>query len=203
MINVYTFSPTDCFGSNCYLVSVNGEYAVVDPSVDLKTLMARHPEIDGRIKFILITHAHFDHILRINSYTEQCKNVIVGADDGAALSDAYLNCYLGFMGVTDGYFGEYQGVNDGELLELGGEKIRVIATPGHTKGGVSYRIGNYIFSGDTVFDEGGYGRCDLPGGDIDTLEKSIIRLLTHENEAVFYPGHGSCVSLRELVKYFS
>ena len=81
--------------------------------------------------------------------------------------------------------------------------ISVIACPGHTPGGVSYKVGDHIFCGDTVFAEGGYGRCDLPGGDIDVLEKTLIKLITQlPGESVFYPGHGKTTTLKELIYYF-
>lgn len=201
-MNIYTFCPRDRFGSNTYLVEIDGEYAVIDPSVDYETVRLSHDSIDGKVKFILLTHAHFDHMLAIDSWAEQCQNVYVGTRDAAALSDSYLNCYLGFMGVRDGYFGKYSTVGEGDILELGGERITVIDCPGHTPGGVSYRIGDSLFVGDTAFAGGGYGRCDLPGGDIDALEKTLIRLITREKEATLYPGHGPSTTLTELIHHF-
>ncbi len=204
MIEVYSFCPTDYFGSNCYLLESGGEYAVVDPSVEYGKVLDKHPEIEGKIKYILLTHCHFDHIYKINSWVTVCKNVVVGFDDARALCDSYLNGYWGFLGFNDGYFGQYKCVRDADTLELGGTPITVIGCPGHTPGGVSYRIENKIFCGDTVFAKGGYGRCDLPGGDIDVLEKTLIRLITHQaDDSVFYPGHGESTTLFEIIQYFS
>ena len=118
------------------------------------------------------------------------------------LADPYLNCYLGFLGIEDGYYGKYRAVDDGDVLELGGVKINVISTPGHTPGGVSYRIDGHLFVGDTVFSGGGYGRCDLPGGDIDTLEKSIIKLITREADCTVHPGHGDKSKLSDIIRHF-
>ena len=202
MINIECFTPEKYFGSNTYLLQVNDEYAVIDPSVDYEIISKSHPEIDGKIKYILLTHCHFDHILKIKSWADTGAEVIVGSEDKFGLSSSYLNCYLGFLGLNDGYFGFSTSVNDGDILHLDGEKIRVISTPGHTPGGVCYRIGNNIFVGDTVFADGGYGRCDLPGGDIDALEKSIIKLITVEQDALLYPGHGPKTTLKELIVSF-
>ena len=202
MINVKAFTPKDKFGSNAYLLSVDDEYAIIDPSVDYSTLSKQYPDIIGKIKYILLTHCHFDHILEINSWRDVCDKVIIGEGDALGLSDPHLNCYLGFLGIEAGYYGKYTAVKDGDILPIGQKKIRVISTPGHTPGCVCYRIDDVLFTGDTVFEKGGYGRCDLPGGDIDTLERSLIKLLTHEQDADVYPGHGSKTTIKDIVTFF-
>ena len=202
-MDIFNLLPIEPYGSNCYLLSSNGEFAVIDPSADYNEVLKKHPEIDGKVKCILLTHAHFDHFLAINSWAEKCKTIFVGADDAASLSDSTKNCYLGFLGVDDGYYGDVRSVKEGDVIEFGKEKISVISCPGHTPGGVSYIVGNIVFCGDTVFAGGGYGRCDLPGGDIDVLEKTLIKLITAlPSETVFYPGHGPTTTLRELIYYF-
>ncbi len=203
MLDIWKLQPSAPYGSNCYLISSSGEFAVIDPSADYYESIKAHPEIAGRIKYILLTHAHFDHILSISSWVSVCEAVYVGAEDAAALADSSQNCYLGFLGVDDGFYGACKQVNDGDILQFGDEKISVIACPGHTPGGVSYKIGDNIFCGDTVFAGGGYGRCDLPGGDIEILEKTLIKLITQlPGESVFHPGHGTSTSLKELIYYF-
>jgi len=185
------------------LLSSSDEYVVIDPSADYSETVKKHPQIEGRVKYVLLTHAHFDHMLAIDSWAEQCEYVIVGIDDADALANSTKNCYLGFLGVDDGYYGSYKTVKDGDVLHFGNEMINVIGCPGHTPGGLSYRIGNSVFCGDTAFAGGGYGRCDLPGGDIEVLEKTLIKLITQlPSESVFYPGHGTSTSLKELIYYF-
>lgn len=202
-MDIYNLLPVEPYGSNCYLLSSNGEYAVIDPSADYNEALKIHPEIDGKVKYILLTHAHFDHFLAINSWAEKCEAIFVGKDDAAALSDSTKNCYLGFLGVDDGYYGAVKKVHEGDVIELGDERISAISCPGHTPGGVSYKVGDTVFCGDTVFAGGGYGRCDLPGGDIDILEKTLIKLITTlPSETVFYPGHGPSTTLKELIYYF-
>lgn len=202
MIKVYTYVPKGYFGSNTYLIASGDEYAVVDPSVNYSRVLEGHPEIKDKVKYVLLTHAHFDHIIEINSWSEIAEQVIVGRGDEKMLADSYLNCYLGFLGIEDGYFGPYTVVGDEDKLYLGDAEIRVISTPGHTPGGVCYRVEEHIFVGDTIFSGGGYGRCDLPGGDIDTLEKSIIKIITKENDGIVHPGHGDKSKLSEIITYF-
>ena len=185
------------------MLSSSGEFAVIDPSASYDDAVKLHPEIEGRVKCVLLTHAHFDHFLAIDSWVDKCKAVYVGAQDAEVLADSTKNCYLGFLGVDDGYYGEYKTVDEGDTIQIGNDTISVIACPGHTPGGISYKIGNDVFCGDTVFAHGGYGRCDLPGGDIDILEKTLIKLLTHMPEnTVFYPGHGPKTTLKEVINYF-
>ena len=204
MIRVHTFNPDGYFGSNCFVIDCNGEYAVVDPSVSIDKVKAKISDIDLKLKYILLTHCHFDHIYAINSWTTACPSatVIIGRDDGVGLSNAVTNCYLGFLGVNDGYYGPYTPVDDGQRLTLGGELVRVISCPGHTAGGVSYRIGEHLFVGDTLFDGGGYGRCDLPSGDFSALERSIIKIFTHEPDGKVYSGHGANTTLQNIINYF-
>lgn len=203
MIDICNLTPIMPYGSNCYLISSSDEFIVIDPSADYHNAVKLYPEIEGKVKYVLLTHAHFDHMLAINSWADKCESVFIGTDDAHALSNSTQNCYLGFLGVDDGYYGRYRTVSDGDCFHFGDEKITVIGCPGHTPGGVSYKIGNIIFCGDTVFAGGGYGRCDLPGGDIDVLEKTLIKLVTQlPSESVFYPGHGTSTTLKELVYYF-
>ena len=204
MIRIYTFTPEGYFGSNCFVIDANGEYAVVDPSVSIVKIKCKIPDIDLKLKYVLLTHCHFDHIYAINSWVECAKNVsvIIGRNDGPGLSDPRTNCYLGFLGVLDGYNGPYTPVDDGQRFSHGGETIRVISCPGHTSGGVSYRIGEHLFVGDTLFDGGGYGRCDLPGGDFSALERSIIRIITREPDGKVYPGHGCNTTLQNIINNF-
>ena len=109
MIKVLSFTPTEYFGSNCFLINSDGEYAVVDPSVEYKMIEAQHPEIKGNVKYILLTHCHFDHILYTESWVAACPNalVVVGENDGPALANPMMNCFLGFLGIYDGYNGKY------------------------------------------------------------------------------------------------
>ena len=203
MIDIQMLPSVEPYGSNCYLISSADEYAVIDPSADYLSALRRFPQIKGRLKYVLITHAHFDHILTLDQWAAACDGqVYVGKDDALGLADSTINCYLGFLGIDQGYRGEYTTVADGDSLALGDDVITVIGCPGHTPGGVSYKIGDRIFCGDTVFAGGGYGRCDLPGGDIEALEKTLIKLITHISDGVFYPGHGPSTTLQEIVYNF-
>ena len=200
-MNIHVVVPEGYFGSNCYIVEDNGVAVVIDPSVNYQTLVKKIGNLD--IKGVLLTHAHFDHIIGAQSFTEAKIPIYVGEKDKLMLSDSYYNCYLGFLGVNDGYYGNAFTLSDGDTLEFGAIRVHVISTPGHTPGGLTYKIGNNVFVGDTLFENGGYGRCDLPLGDIDVLEKSLIKLFARFKDEIFYPGHGNSSTFSECIKYFN
>lgn len=202
MINIYTMTPKDRFGSNCYLVEDNGEFAVIDPSVSYIQALSKYPEIKGNVKFILLTHGHFDHILELDSWSAICERIIIGSKDAPMLKDPHKNCYLGFLGIRGGYFGKVEEAQDGDVFHLGTTTLSVIATPGHTEGSVSYKIDNATFVGDTLFAGGGYGRCDLPSGDSDALWQSIFKLFSQNMFGKFYPGHGEPDTFENSIHYF-
>ena len=204
MIQIFAYRSDISYGANCYLVKSGGEYAVIDPSLSFDRVLKDHPDLEQGLRYILITHAHFDHMLTIDEWQSKGGEVVIGAFDAPALSDSYRNCFLGFLGVDKGYLSEYRAVKEGDILPLGVDSFSVIDCPGHTAGGVAYRTGDMVFVGDTLFERGGYGRCDLPCGDIDILERTLIKLIsTLPNETTFYPGHGNITTLYDFVKYFS
>lgn len=199
MLKIQNLESPHPFAANCYLISSCGEYAIIDPTAPYDSSL-----IDGEVKYILLTHAHFDHILEVDSWVNNTDAVvIISADEADALSDPMRNCYKLFDGTDRGYFGERRGINEGESIPLGDQSIEMIATPGHTIGSACYRIGNDIFVGDTVFAGGGFGRYDLPTGNIVMLRNSIRKILALSDECILYPGHGERTTAKEYKSYYS
>ena len=200
-MQIFKFCPRSYMGSNAYLIVSGDEAAVVDPSLSFDQIKSELAE--KRLKYILLTHCHFDHIMKVLEYVERTgAEVIIGAPDKDGLSDPLVNCYRAFFGIDDGYFGRATGVMDGDRLRLGEVEIKVISTPGHTAGGVCYLTEGALFAGDTVFAGGGYGRCDLPGGDDATLFSSISRLCELPDEIAVYSGHGETTTITEIKRNF-
>lgn len=199
-MDVLSFTPKDYFGSNTYLISSGDESAVIDPSVNVECASDFFSDGTHTLKYIILTHAHFDHICEIDSWTFKfpLATVIVGAGDKDMLSDSYLNCYRIFTGADKGYYGEYTAVSDGDVLYLDDEKLTVMETPGHTSGSISILTEDKIFVGDTLFSEGGVGRCDLPGGNFYALRESVNKILNLPHDATVYCGHGDSKRLREI-----
>ena len=203
MLEIRCFHPEESYGSNCYVVSSGGSFAVIDPSVSYADVLRLCHIPDGALKYIIVTHAHFDHILEIDSWVENTgATVIIGSPDRPSLSDSHRNCYSVFFGVNKGYFGEAVGVNDGDVITLGDDILEIIATPGHTPGGIAIKCADEIFVGDTVF-AFGYGRCDLPGGDFDTLVHTIREIYRLSEETAVYSGHGEPSTVGRIKEYLN
>ncbi|MBR6005143.1 MAG: MBL fold metallo-hydrolase, partial [Clostridia bacterium] len=145
-----------------------------------------------KVKYVLLTHGHFDHILGTRGIQMQYgASVVIHKDDSAMLSDAALN--LARINGAENVFNPVMPdivVDDGDSLFLGGTEIKVIHTPGHTKGSVCYIIEDEktIFSGDTHFCHTG-GRTDFPGGSTEELKNSLKKLVALEGDYRVLPGH--------------
>ena len=141
-----------------------------------------------QITDVVITHAHFDHMLYAKPWLDQGARLYVHANDAAALADPSLNlstmvnCRLA-LPQADVLLAE------GDVVTEAGAELQVLHTPGHTPGGVCYLCGKDLFSGDTLFYKD-CGRTDLAGGDGRVLRNSLSRLMTLDEQIVVYPGHG-------------
>ena len=120
MLKICKPSPVHKFSSNTYILSSCGDVAVVDPSVPYDSSL-----VDGKLKYILLTHSHFDHILDIDSWVEAGGEVIISEAELDFLPDPMKNCYGLFFAEDKGYHGKATGVREGEVLILGDEKITV------------------------------------------------------------------------------
>ena len=202
-MRIFSFTPKDYFGSNTYIIESNGIGAVIDPSVSYFDVFDGNCNENISVKYILITHAHFDHFLEIDSWIKNTgATVIVGVHDALALSDSHLNCYWQFTGRDFGYLGTYTAVKSGDTIKIGETELTVIETPGHSKGSVSFYGNGVLFVGDVLFAGGGFGRVDLPGGDYKVLANSIKELLTYPSETKVYCGHGEETTIHQLKTNF-
>lgn len=156
-----------------------------------------------KIKYILNTHLHLDHCFG-NAWAAERYGVLPMAhrDDETLLARMGEQAHmfgLPFEVRTEKLGGYLKG---GDVLKLGNNEIKVIHTPGHSRGGLCFYIPatGWLISGDSLF-EGSIGRTDLEGGSYATLIKSITeRLLILPNETVVYPGHGAYTTIGEEKK---
>ena len=187
------------YASNSYFLVTDSEACIIDPSIGYDDVLRYLGGNMPNVKYIILTHAHFDHMLDISDWKEKTgATVIVGKDCAAALSDPYLNLFRPFLRKNEGYFGDYQTVSDGDELTLSGENFKFIETPGHQAGAIAILSGKYCFVGDTVFAYGGVGRTDLPGSDHTDLIRSIKKIAALPEDTVIYPGHGEPTYARYL-----
>lgn len=199
--------PTVGFASNCYIVHNGTDAFVVDPSISEKKILKNLEERGLVLKGILLTHGHFDHIWRAQELRNETKAPLyVHELDDEMLTDAQKNAYRTFTGNDFTVKKADVLLQGGDTVELGNEIMKVIHTPGHTRGSVCYDTGDSLLTGDTIFAQG-FGRCDLYGGDMGALKSSIEKLTKMaetENRWIFC-GHGESSTLRqatERLKYY-
>ncbi len=176
--------------SNCCIITAeNGDAAVVDPgSFGVKLRKTLEEEGVKELKYILLTHGHFDHI----SGTQKLKDAFGGKIavhrlDAPCLQDPEES-RASLFGLFSPSFDADIIVEDGDKLPFGDGEIEVIHTPGHTVGSVCYEIGEHLFTGDTLF-RLSIGRTDFPGGSMEEMMSSMKKLKALEGFYKVYPGH--------------
>lgn len=176
--------------TNCYILIDEAEKkaAVIDPGAEADRILAELDKTDARVEYILLTHGHYDHIgavARLHEALPQTKVYIHKADSRGT----------GFHVVPlADQVADLQYYDDGDTLTLGSLTIHVIHTPGHTPGGVTLRVGDVLFTGDTLF-AGSMGRSDFPGGNTQQLFASLKKLAGLEGDYHVLPGHEMTTTL--------
>lgn len=196
LINTYVAGPVQ---ANNYLVvdEVSKEAILIDCSDYVEEIIDYVKKNNLKVKYILLTHGHFDHVLGINRMNE-----VLGAEvyvhEGDKEQVVNTRAVMTMFGLpTEGVENPKitATLSDAGELTLGNQVIKVIETPGHTPGGVCYLIGDCLFSGDTLF-RGTIGRTDLPGGSFQQIKHSVKDVLFALDENIkVYPGHGEPTSI--------
>ncbi|MEF9991011.1 MAG: MBL fold metallo-hydrolase [Romboutsia sp.] len=184
------------FGENTYIIGdeKTKKCAVIDPGADCDEVVKELNKKSLEIEYIILTHGHGDHIAQVNKLREKTSaKVIAHIDEAELLNDKKKNLsYSMRCGAQELEADIY--VKDKEKLNLGELKISFIHTPGHTKGGMCVRVGEHMFTGDTLF-AGSMGRTDFYGGDAKQIDKSLKKLAKFEDNIKVYPGHGPSTTL--------
>jgi glyoxylase-like metal-dependent hydrolase (beta-lactamase superfamily II) len=188
-------------GENCFIVRRSGSdhVLIVDPGEEPERILGAIEAIGATVDAILVTHCHFDHIGAVAPVAAATSAPVYCPE----IETPVLADVMSFVPYADfGPFESYDAdetVKGGEVLELAGLTLDVIATPGHSPGHVTYSVRDEatIFSGDVLF-RGSVGRVDLPGGDGPTLLRSISGLIdSHPPETQVYAGHMETTTLGE------
>jgi glyoxylase-like metal-dependent hydrolase (beta-lactamase superfamily II) len=179
-------------GSNCYIIACEEtmEGAVIDPGGDPTTIMKVVNSEKIKVKYIINTHGHIDHIggnAKIKELTG--AEILIHGNDAKMLTSSVANYSL-LMGRSITSPAADRLLKDGDVIKIGKTvELQVIHTPGHTPGGICLKTGNILFSGDTLF-AGSIGRTDFPGGSYKTLINSITeKLMPLDDSVIVYPGH--------------
>jgi len=182
--------PAGTYEANCYLIvdEDTKECGIIDPGGDAKKIEAIIKSLNANPKYIILTHGHFDHVgavielinvFKVPYYISEIDEKYMEKDDSVFGTLPKASSYL----------------KDGDTIKLGENEIKVIATPGHTKGGVCFLVNDKLFTGDTLF-QGSVGRSDFIGGDGRELINSIkTKLLPLGDEVEVFPGHGEASTI--------
>jgi hydroxyacylglutathione hydrolase len=186
---------------NCYIVSgPDGSALVIDPGVESDRIAEYLDDHRLSPSAILVTHAHHDHVGALPALIERYSVPwYIHSNEQHTLK--HMNLLRKFFDAAqplklpepDGYVDEL-----GSPLTIEGFHPEFVETPGHTRGGVSFIIGDALFPGDTLFRRG-VGRVDLPGGDPHVLGQSLFRLSRLAPTMVVYPGHGNSTTLADVL----
>ena len=195
----YTTIPIGMLESNSYILKdeASGALALIDCCAFNKALRTAIEAAGGDLRYILLTHGHFDHIQGVAHAKEAYPQAIV------AIGEADAPYLRGEIDTMPGRVSRHKNptepdilLRDGDEIKFGESTLRVIACPGHTPGGVCFHSAadKLLFTGDTLFREE-VGRADLVGSNWDDLVASIKNLYTIHGDCAVLPGHGEASSL--------
>jgi glyoxylase-like metal-dependent hydrolase (beta-lactamase superfamily II) len=221
-MNNINFEPlvVGAIATNCWIVPIaapdglSGECAVIDPGDEAPRIIARIKALKLYPRYILLTHGHFDHVAALPELVSAlardpafagrpAPEIVVHRDDAAYLGpDSYAvhcRCFSAAAGNSAYIDQLWKPIPAPTRLLDEGDKagpFTVLHTPGHTPGSVCFFLeqDGLLFSGDTLF-QGGEGRTDLPGGDYQTIVKSLKRLLTLDSGTAVFPGHENTTTI--------
>lgn len=199
LIESFPVGPLQC---NCSIIACQetGQAAVIDPGGDPAHILEALQRHGLECKYLLHTHAHFDHVLGARAVKEAtgAKICLNEADQWLYDNLAKQGGLFGFQTSDPLPVDRY--LNDQEEIELGKLKTTVIHTPGHTPGSVCFSLAakeSILFAGDTLFRRS-IGRTDLWGGSFEEIIESISeRLFSLDDSTVVVPGHGAQTSIWE------
>lgn len=191
--------PAGIYAANCYIVvdENTNRAMVIDPGGSTEELISFINRNNLNIEYIVLTHGHADHIGGVMELNNILKVPIMAhVDEVELLSDKDKNL-SSQMGTNIVEVEPNILLKDGDEFSLGTLEVKVIHTPGHTEGGMSLKIENNLFSGDTLF-KGSIGRADLYSGNpkvlIDSIKKKLLIL---EDDVKVWPGHGDTTTIGE------
>jgi len=184
-------------GTNCYVVASGpgAGAAIIDPGGEAEAILAEVAAEDLQVTYVINTHGHSDHVAANGRVLEATgARLVIHELDAAMLADPVANISA-FIGAHTTSPAADVTVTDGDTVDIDGLVLRVLHTPGHTKGSICLLGAKTLFSGDTLF-AGSVGRTDLPGGSSRDMADSLAkRIAVLDNDVVVYAGHGESTTI--------
>jgi hydroxyacylglutathione hydrolase len=188
--------------SNCFIIADENtrQVLVIDPGDEPDRILDLINENNFKVKYIICTHAHFDHVGAVPDLkNETGAKIVIHRDDleiyRSTTDQAALWGYkLDPMPEPDML------VSDGDKIEIENLRFEILHTPGHSPGGICLYGEGILITGDTLF-AGSVGRTDLYGGDVEKLKKSFRRLMSFSDEIRVLPGHGPETTIGQEKSY--
>ena len=196
-MTIEQLEPAVLFDSNIYLLT-GDKTLLIDTGTGFQvkeTIASLRKLLDGReLDIVILTHRHYDHVGGLAAIIEEFRpEVYAGAADAVPLREGDSESTMGtaFGGSIPKM--DVDDLMDGDVIDIGAHRLRVIDTPGHTSGSISLidMVTGSLFTGDVIFVDG-VGRSDLPTSSRMQLVESLRKLMNLDIDG-FYPGHGPCV----------
>ena len=180
-------------GANTYICYNDAtlECAIIDAGNKTEDVLNLVCENKLKVRYIILTHAHYDHIFYVEQYKMYYPDapVVLHEDDSSFMGNPRLNASI-YFGPEKRFPECDMTVKDSDRLPLGEGELIFYSTPGHTTGSVCIQADNLLFTGDTLF-YGGFGRTDLGAGSWNQLSSSIDFLYKMDPDLIVLPGHGT------------
>lgn len=175
---------------NCFILfDENKDAFIVDPGASSENIIEAIEKNDLNIKYILLTHGHFDHVGAVAALKKRFKAQIYLHKNDRNFLENPKEVRESAFGLQIEAANVDVFVNDGDEIPFSDDKIKVIASPGHTIGSVCYLFKNYLFAGDTLFN-GSIGRTDFPESDNSLMMESLKKLKELDDNIYVLSGHG-------------
>jgi len=185
--------------TNCYILvdKVTNLACIIDPGDEAQKIIAEIDSLGAKPIYIINTHSHVDHIAANTAIAQKYNaKICIHKSEAPNLLDPQKNLSASIENPIVSMPADIL-LSDGDTLNVGNLSLKIIATPGHTEGGLSLVCENILFSGDTLFC-GAVGRTDLPGGNEYVLINSLKKYLDLPENTKILPGHGkACVLMHE------